>query len=47
MTYEQAKENQWNIAYHRIVYAKENQKPCKCDDCKEHFEAIKAHEESQ
>lgn len=40
-TYEQAVLNQWVIAYHRIAFAKEEHRQCNCDDCKEHFEALK------
>lgn len=41
-TYEQAVLNQWNIAYHRMLVAKEENKQCNCDECKQHFAAIKA-----
>ena len=44
VTFEQAKLQQWNIAYHRMIYAKENQKGCQCADCKVHFKAIRAEE---
>lgn len=40
MTYEQALQQQWVIAQHRITYAKENQKSCNCSDCREHLAAI-------
>lgn len=40
MTYEQALQSQWTIAQHRIAYAKENQKPCNCSDCREHLAAM-------
>jgi hypothetical protein len=52
MTYEKAAQNQWNVAYHRIMVAKDNAKDgepgqCKCADCKEHLEAIARGPEAQ
>lgn len=44
-TYEQAVLNQWNIAAHRIAFAKDPDKKtaqCNCDDCKEHLAALKS-----
>lgn len=41
MTYEQAVRNQWAVAYHRMLYAKQHEgKQCRCDECKEHLDAI-------
>jgi hypothetical protein len=46
-TYAQAVANQWNIAAHRIAFAKEAEKDgdknrsCDCNECKEHFAALK------
>jgi hypothetical protein len=33
--------NQWVIAYHRLTYAKEHNRPCRCEDCREHLAAMK------
>jgi hypothetical protein len=41
LTKSQAINNQWTIAYHRLVYAKEHNKPCRCVDCREHLAAMK------
>jgi hypothetical protein len=45
MTYEQAKANQWNVAWHRMKVAEDNKKKgknegCDCENCIEHLEAI-------
>jgi hypothetical protein len=39
-SYAEALRSQYAVAAHRIAYSKENEKPCKCPDCVEHFEAI-------
>lgn len=39
-TYEQAVMNQWVIAYHRMAFAKEENRACNCNDCKEHLAAM-------
>lgn len=47
-SYEQAVEQQWQIAQHRIAFAqavkdrgKGENPDCNCEDCKEHFAAMK------
>ncbi len=45
MTYEQAVQNQWTVAYHRMQFAKEakakDKNPnCHCVNCREHLEAM-------
>jgi hypothetical protein len=30
-----------HIAYHRLTYAKDNKRPCRCEDCREHLAAMK------
>jgi len=47
MTYEKAVANQWAVAYHRIMYSKENHKPCTCEDCREHLAAIAEEKRAQ
>lgn len=49
-TYDEAVQNQWSIAYHRMKYAEwakeHNKNPnCHCDNCSEHFSALKARKE--
>ena len=49
MTYQEAVKNQWAVAYHRMMFAKDPNKKtvtCHCDDCKEHFEALKSGEQA-
>lgn len=52
-TYQQALQNQWTIANHRIAFAKEAEKEgrknrsCDCKDCKEHFEALNSSQANQ
>jgi hypothetical protein len=41
LTKSQAINNQWVIAYHRLTYAKDNKRPCRCEDCREHLAAMK------
>lgn len=41
LTKSQAINNQWVIAYHRLTYAKEHTRPCRCEDCREHLAAMK------
>ena len=41
LTKSQAINNQWVIAYHRLTYAKEHNRPCRCEDCREHLAAMK------
>ncbi len=45
MTYQQAVQNQWTVAYHRMQFAKEAQAKeknpnCRCENCRAHLEAI-------
>ena len=40
MTYEKAISNQWNVAYHRIQFSKEEHRPCDCRECREYFAAL-------
>ena len=50
-TYEQAVLNQWTVAYHRMKFAEEDKKDgsnpdCKCEECREHFAALKTKEKA-
>ena len=52
MTRQQAIQNQWTIAYHRMKFAeaakKDGKNPdCKCEDCREHFAALATQGEQQ
>jgi len=37
----QAINNQCVIAYHRLTYTKDNKRPCRREDCRDHLAAMK------